>query len=353
MKQVMTVRGPVPADTLGVTLPHEHLLTDLDWPGLWPGVSPLPERVDEPVTIGLLGLLRRDMFVARDNLRLDHADLAGAELAAFARAGGGTICELSTEGLGQMRERLPEISAAAGVHVVAGCGWYVGPAHPRYVPDASVDDLTAHLLRDLEEGFPWSGERPVRAGVIGEIGTSGPLRHDEEKCLRAAVRAQARTGVGVSVHLSSWKAGEAIPGILAVLASERAAPERVALGHLCMGIERKHHLAAARRGYMLEFDTFGYEGYYMLHPGTYGSIWQEPRDSDRLAMIALLVERGFEDQILISQDVYTKTALKAYGGYGYDHILANVVPMMKRAGFDESLIRKLLIDNPRRFLAGA
>ncbi|HEV8485586.1 MAG TPA: phosphotriesterase-related protein [Blastocatellia bacterium] len=349
----MTVRGPVPVEVLGITLPHEHLLADLQWPGLWPNTSPLPELVEEPVTMNLLGLLRRDIFVTHDNLRLLDADLAGRELKAFADAGGRTLCELSTEGLGQGRERLPDISSAAGVNIVAGCGWYVGPAHPDYVPNESIDQLVARLMHDLEEGFSRRGDQLVRAGLIGEIGTSGPLRPDEEKCLRAAVRAQRRTGVALSVHLSSWNKGAAIPDILKVLASEKVEPNRVALGHMCMGIDRRHQVAAARRGYMIEFDTFGYEGYYMLHEGTYGSIWQEPRDSDRLGMISQLIDRGFESQILISQDVYTKSALLAYGGYGYGHILNNVVPMMKRMGFNDRLIHRLLIDNPRTLLAGS
>jgi phosphotriesterase-related protein len=349
--QVMTVRGPVNADTLGVTLPHEHLLMDLAWPGLWPATSPFPELAEEPVTIELLGLLRRDLFVTHDNLRLLDPDLAGQELAKFASAGGQTICEVSTEGIGRLRSKLPEISEKSGVNVVLGCGWYVGRSHPDYVAIESIEQLEERLIQSIREGF-WTDEgHQIRAGLIGEIGTSGPLTPDESKCLRASVRASHKTGVGVSIHLSSWHEGEAVPAILRILDEERADPARVALGHMCMGISKEHRLDSAKRGFKMEFDTFGYEGYYIIHEGTYGSIWQEPRDIDRIGMILELLDLGFDRQILVSQDIYTKTALCHFGGYGYAHILQNVVPMLKRTGFDDALIRRILIENPRDFLA--
>jgi phosphotriesterase-related protein len=350
---VMTVLGPIDGGDLGVTLPHEHLLMELDWPGLWPGTSPTPHLVDAPVSMELLGLHRRDPFVTRDNLRLLDPILAARELTAFAAAGGSTIVECSTTGLGKKRDQLPEISRRSGVQIVAGAGWYVGSSHPEGVVDSSIEVLCERLVTQLDDTL--DGVRPgtVRAGVIGEIGTSGPLTDGEEKVLRAAVRAHRRTGAGISVHLSSKSQGRAVLRIVRLLDEEGANPERVVLGHMCMGIARRYRTLAAQAGYGLEFDTFGYEGYYMLQAGTYASIWEEPRDSDRIRMILDVLEMGRVNQVFMSQDVYTKTALKAFGGYGYDHLLTNVFPMLKRAGVDDESLRVMTVDNPRRLLAKA
>ena len=38
-------------------------------------------------------------------------------------------------------------------------------------------------------------------------------------------------------------------------------------------------------------------------------------------------------------------------GHGYAHILANVVPLMRRKGFREEDISAILVDTPRRILA--
>jgi len=40
---VMTVTGPIDRKRWESRLPHEHLLLDMDWPGLWPDVSHRPD----------------------------------------------------------------------------------------------------------------------------------------------------------------------------------------------------------------------------------------------------------------------------------------------------------------------
>jgi phosphotriesterase-related protein len=39
-----------------------------------------------------------------------------------------------------------------------------------------------------------------------------------------------------------------------------------------------------------------------------------------------------------------------FGGHGYGHIFANVVPLMRRRDFSEGEIQAILVDNPRRLL---
>ena len=57
-------------------------------------------------------------------------------------------------------------------------------------------------------------------------------------------------------------------------------------------------------------------------------------------------------QILVSSDVCKRPALVAYGGTGYAHVLRQFVPRLEAKGFGKDQIRTLLVDNPRRFLAG-
>ena len=73
-------------------------------------------------------------------------------------------------------------------------------------------------------------------------------------------------------------------------------------------------------------------------------------DRDRLRLIAEFAEAGHADQILISHDICTKTRLRHWGGHGYGHILRNIVPMMRRFGFEAGLIDKLLRETPLRLL---
>jgi predicted metal-dependent phosphotriesterase family hydrolase len=90
----MTVLGPIPADRLGTTLPHEHLLVDFF-----------------RVTLNADGIL-------------DDVPLVIEEVRHFRAAGGATLVEVTSGGLGRRPTDLQRIAEATGVNVVMGCGWY-------------------------------------------------------------------------------------------------------------------------------------------------------------------------------------------------------------------------------------
>src|SRR5205823_12858230 len=74
--RVMTVRGPVPAPDLGITLMHEHVFIDLSF--LWDAPTSEWQKplVDAEITLANRGLLQVDPYVSRRNLVLDDFDVA-------------------------------------------------------------------------------------------------------------------------------------------------------------------------------------------------------------------------------------------------------------------------------------
>ncbi len=42
--------------------------------------------------------------------------------------------------------------------------------------------------------------------------------------------------------------------------------------------------------------------------------------------------------------------LHRYGGWGYDHVIRNVPPMLEEAGVSRTTVNRFLVDNPRRFM---
>ena len=69
-------------------------------------------------------------------------------------------------------------------------------------------------------------------------------------------------------------------------------------------------------------------------------------------MLRRLVDEGWGRQILIANDVCLKASLHKYGGWSYDHIFENIIPMMRYMDFSEEEIRMIADENPLRFLAG-
>ncbi len=337
---VMTVLGPVNRETLGKTLAHEHLQLDLTC--LWhqPQDPARAFLVDTAVSPELYTVLKQDPYHSLDNLRLDNLALAGQELNLFKNAGGRTVIDLSTRTIGPYPEALAHLSQETGLHIVAGTGYYVRRAHPGWLSDASWEQLAEEMLRDVEEGFPGTH---VRAGILGELGTSSPVHPDELKVLKAAVYVQRRHPNAINVHLAIF--GSEGLRVLDFLEQEGADLSRVALSHLDENLDPEYHQALAERGVFLEFDTFGSECQFS-EDGV-----AEPHDEERLEALERLSERHLH-QLLLSQDICTKMQWHAFGGKGYDHILTTIVPALKNRGFKEHDIETLMEKNPARLLAG-
>ncbi len=122
--------------------------------------------------------------------------------------------------------------------------------------------------------------------------------------------------------------------------------DRLIISHIDRTVfdaERLRRLADT--GCVLEWDLFGQESsYYPL------ADIDMPNDAVRLRAIRDLIERGHLAQILISHDICYRSRLVRWGGHGYGHIFANVVPLMRRRGFSEAEVQAILVDNPRRLL---
>ena len=103
--------------------------------------------------------------------------------------------------------------------------------------------------------------------------------------------------------------------------------------------------ALADTGCVIEYDLFGIEG--TLYPFSEVLL---PNDGARLKAIRALIDRGHLERIVMSQDICTRTRQTEFGGHGYGHIYRNVVPIMRRIGFDAEEIDAIGIGNPARIL---
>jgi len=119
------------------------------------------------------------------------------------------------------------------------------------------------------------------------------------------------------------------------------------ISHLDEQPDTAYHRAILERGAYVEYDTFGSESYFD------GDGSAEPSDRERVDCLIELLDAGFGDQLLISQDVCTKVQLLKYGGFGYGHILRSILPRLRRRGVGDATVRKLLVENPARVLATA
>lgn len=344
--KVMTVRGPIAPEALGMTLPHEHLFVDLrppaDTPAGWRALGAArPATPAElafyaaPLTLERIGAASMGR-PNQDNLRLDDAAVIAREATGFKWLGGGTIVELTSADVGRDPAALARLAALTGLNVVMGTGWHA----PGYAGDAvdgrAVEELTAELVRDIVAGVPGTG---IRAGIIGEIGIEDAARTYERKVLAAAAEASRRTGAAISLGVLSGRRAQL--AALAVLQDAGADLRRVAVGHAnLIATDLPLMRRILQQGAYLQFDTLGRPPHVLT----------EVSDHDVALAIVALIAEGHGGQILLSQDVHAKTDLQAYGGSGYAFIAARFIPYLRQLGVTAPQITRIVVENPGRLL---
>lgn len=329
---------------LGITTTHEHVLLDLT---AFFQELPVPGIADpstQPVEMWNLGILSRDCYALKDNLLLDNEELAIHELNFFKKAGGNTVVDASLPGIGRNPQALARISKATGLNIIMGTGFYVGQTHPKEFDTMSDDEIAELMVTELTVGVDG-----VCAGYIGEIGVSEIFDDKERRVLRASAIAHKKTNASINVHINPWTTN----GLEAadILLNAGVTPEKICISHIDVENRIDYIYALLKKGVYVEFDNFGKE-YYIKREVRNSGYGLFVHDTERVALLKKMIDDGFKKQILLSCDVCLKNLLHTYGGWGYDHLLTNIVPMMQDEGISDEDIHTMLATNPADWLCG-
>lgn len=297
---IQTVNGPIRPEELGITMCHEHLALNLS---------------------GVRG---------DDDSNFDDTDLIADEILKAKAYGVQSIIEVTCCDMGRDGKLLQEYSRRCGIHIVAATGYYLEPYHTDWVKESPVEALAEQFCRDILSGMDGTN---CKAGVIGEVATSEPdMAPSEEKVLIAAAMAGKKTGCAVTTHCQM---GKLALEQSALLQRHGMNPDKIILGHLDLANDRRYYEEVLRTGVNIGFDTVGKTPYLS--------------DEDRADNLMWLMERGYEDKIMLSQDISRKSYLSAAGRYsGYMAVMKDFIPMLKARGLTEETQRKLLVENPAR-----
>jgi phosphotriesterase-related protein len=193
--RIMTVRGPIQAADMGLTLPHEHVTTDF----LGAEVLPQP-RYD----------------------RDEAAAIIRAELEALQERGGQTLFECTPAHIGRDVVLLKRLSEATGLNIVTNTGYYGAVGNkflPKHAHEETADQLATRWLKEWNDGIDGTEVRPgfIKLGV--ERGKLPPLHR---KLVRAAAQVHRKSGLTIFIHTGD---GEAALDELELLREEGISPE--------------------------------------------------------------------------------------------------------------------------------
>jgi phosphotriesterase-related protein len=302
-----TVTGRIDAGRLGVTLMHEHVLVD------FVGAEQVrPGRYDaDAVFAATLPHLQR--------IRTHGCD---------------TLVECTPAYLGRDPALLKRLSEASGIQILTNTGYY-GAARDRYVPRLAFSESAARIaarwVREFERGIDGTSIKPafMKIGV-----DDAPLSDIDRKLVDAAGLAHRATGLTVASHTGSGAA--ALEQLDRLEAAGVPLPAFVWV-HAQSERDSAVHVRVAKRGAWVEFDGI--------------SAASVPR---HVELVQHMREEGLLGSVLVSQDAGWYHVGEPGGGEfrPYDTLFTAFVPALRAAGFGDADVRQLLVDNPRRALAG-
>jgi phosphotriesterase-related protein len=208
-----------------------------------------------------------------------------------------------------------QVSMKTGLPIVAGGGFYSQPFYPKEISTMSEEQIVKALIKQADEDT---------LGVFGEIGSWDDITADERRVFRAVGKAHLATNLSIFTHTGI--PGKSALEQLDIFEDAGVKPNRVLIGHLGNLVDNTEyvHKAICRRGAFIGFDRQG-----------------GPGDAQVVPMVMALIEAGFADHIMFSADASS----------GYSKTMTVFVPKVKAAGASDEVLHKIMVDNPRRFLA--
>lgn len=322
--KVNTVCGQIDAKDLGRTLMHEHFV--FGYPG----------------------------FAGDVTLATPEEELFGKALK--------YACELKAQGIDTVVDATPNdcgrdplflqrLSEASGLHILCSTGFYFSELGAtgyfefrRALGNDVVSEIAEMMQTEIEKGIAKTG---IRAGVIKLASSENEITPYEECFFKAAARVQKETGTVIITHTEAGTMG---PEQAQLLLAEGGIADRISIGHMCGSQDPAYHLRVLEQGVYDAFDRFDEE-----------NIFASPTDEKRAELMESLMDKGYEDRLLMSQDAvctYWGRPVEFHGDLEPEariiitRMMDDIVPMLERRGWSEATINGIMIDNVRRLFGG-
>ena len=247
-----------------------------------------------------------------------------------------TLVEPTPMHVGRDPTTLKRLSDATGIKIVCATGIY-GAANQKFIPDYARSETAGSLadryVLEIREGI---GTTKIRPGIIKTgVNREDPLPSIERKVVSAALLAHKSTGLTVATHTPG---GAQASSQLSIAGELGVDPSRMIWVHAQNERNQEIHRQLAAEGVWVEFDGLGERS----------SEWH-------LSCVLAMAESGYLNRTLISHDAgwYRPGAEGGAKYRGYTFAFDDFLPRLREAGFSQTEIHQLLVENPAAALTGA
>jgi len=311
-EKLITVKGEIPVEEMGISLIHEHIMVD---------------------------------FIGADSTGYHRWE----KLKVFERAlpflmeakekGLRTFFECTPAYLGRDPIVLRELSEKTGINIVTNTGYY-GARDNKYIPEHAFNDTPDDIARvwidEFNNGIDGTGIFPGFIKIAVERkDTLSPMN---VKIVKAAAIAHKATGLTIVSHTGTD--GPAFAQ-LEILKEEGVSPDAFVWTHAQHGTFNGY-VKAANMGSWISLDNINKNN--SNNPG--GIEWC-------IEVLAKLKKENLLHKVLISHDSGWYNVGQENGGNfrGYNEIFDFLIPALRENGFNQEDIDLLLVKNPQRAYA--
>lgn len=243
------------------------------------------------------------------------------------------IVDVTNFGMGRNIPYVEKVAEKSGINIIHATGFYQEKFYPIQVFWGSKEELAERMIREIKEGIK---DTDIKAGIIGEIGTSYNKWTDtEKKVFEAVIIAHKETGKPITTHTTLGTLGHEQVDFFK---KHDVDLNQVIIGHVDLTGDADYILHMLKEGVYVEFDTIGKENYMP--------------DQVRAEILKKIQDVGYIDKVMLSMDITRKSHLEFQGGPGYAYLLDSFIPLLEQTGLTEESIEKLLIKNPMEFMNG-
>jgi phosphotriesterase-related protein len=330
MATISTVTGEIDATELGRTLIHEHLVSEDEAVHVqWPHLGTVKEEAERAVDVPAGG----QFAVAVECLRgvMEH--------------GVRSIADPSAMFLGRDIDLMRHVSEETGVQIVPCTGIYTYEHLPPFFALRDADAMADCFVHDIEKGIQGTD---AKAAFIKVAADEPGLTENIEKTHRAAARASVRTGAPIMAH--SRPASNTGPRQVEIFLEEGVEPEKIQMAHTGDTDDLDYIEGLLDKGVWIGMDRYGLE---IFLPA-----------AQRNATVLALLGRGYADRMFLSQDfcatidwypVELGSQLAQAGmvkNWSMTLLFEEIIPQLTEGGMTNEQLDTMLVENPRRWLAG-
>lgn len=310
---VRTVTGDIPANKLGITYSHEHVMID-------------------------------ESFVTdkKADFLLNDVERITEELIDCRELGLNTLVDCMPANCGRNPSLIGKIAEKSNLNIIACTGLH----QPQYYePDSlftriDVEAATDFFIRDIEKGIEQSDYTTstdkisnMKAGLLKFATNEGEFSDFEKQGIEAVVNSNKATGCPILTHTTNGE--KAIEQVIE-LTKSNVDLQHVVLSH----VDRKKDIAYQREvlssGVSVEYDSI--------------FRWKTGEKNWSLYFIEQLIEE-FPNQIVVGMDAARNSYWKAYGGKpGMTYLLTRFKNQLAEMGLGK-YFDNIFIKNPKRIFS--